>query len=137
VERLSAVDSVATMDDHSPPEPCVVVDDLQLAPLPSTADDTLRGFTPSRSSTSLRDPTAATGATDVPDRHVLAGKLEAFVSNVTKATPTPVLDIPPLRHRVDPVLIDAPPQLPSSEAFGLRRNLRQALDPLSVVKPAM
>ena len=44
--------------------------------------------------------------------------------------------MPPRRRRVDPVLIDAPPQLPSSEASGLRRSRRQALDPLSTVKPA-
>jgi len=40
------------------------------------------------------------------------------------------------RRRVGPVLVDAPPQLPSSEAYGLRRSHCQALDPLSAVKPA-
>jgi hypothetical protein len=48
----------------------------------------------------------------------------------------PLLDKPPRRRRVDPVLVDAPPQLPSSEASGLRRSRRQALDLISVVKPA-
>jgi hypothetical protein len=37
---------------------------------------------------------------------------------------------------VYPILRDAPPQLPSSEAFGLGQSHRQALDPLSVIKPA-
>jgi hypothetical protein len=62
-------------------------------------------------------------------------KLEAFVANVMKVVPTPLLDMPPLRRRVDPVLVDAPPQLPSLEASGLRRSRYQALDPLAVVKP--
>jgi hypothetical protein len=46
------------------------------------------------------------------------------------------LDKPPRRHRIDPVLVDTPPQLPSSEALGLRRSRRQALEPLSTVKLA-
>ena len=62
--------------------------------------------------------------------------LEDFISNVTKTIPPPLVDMPPHRRRVDPVLIDAPPQLPSSEASDLRRSRRQALDPLSAVKPA-
>jgi hypothetical protein len=77
------------------------------------------------------------GATDVPVRHDPLDKLEAFVANVTKATPTPLLDMSPCRRRVDPILVDAPPQLPSSEASSLRRSRHQALDPLSVVKPSM
>jgi hypothetical protein len=55
--------------------------------------------------------------------------LEKFVNNVKKDILSPLLDKPPPRRRVDPVLRDAPPQLPSSEALGLRRNRRQALDP--------
>jgi hypothetical protein len=51
-------------------------------------------------------------------------KLEAFVAIVSKVPPTPLLDKPPRRRRVDPVLVDAPPQLPSSEASGLRRSRR-------------
>ncbi|CAO2149225.1 unnamed protein product [Urochloa humidicola] len=62
--------------------------------------------------------------------------LEAFINKVTKDIPTPLLDKPPRRRRVDPVLVDAPPQLPSSEASGIRRSYRQALDPLSAVKTA-
>ncbi|CAN6330825.1 unnamed protein product [Urochloa humidicola] len=61
--------------------------------------------------------------------------LEAFINKVTKPIPAPLVDKPPRRRRVDPVLIDAPPQLPSSEASGIRRSYRQALDPLSAVKP--
>ncbi|CAN6214543.1 unnamed protein product [Urochloa humidicola] len=62
--------------------------------------------------------------------------LEAFINNVTKDIPAPLADKPPRRRRVDPILVDAPPQFPSSEAFGIRRSYRQALDPLSAVKPA-
>ena len=62
--------------------------------------------------------------------------LEDFISNVTKNIPPPLADKPLRRRRVDPVLVDAPPQLPSSEVLGLRRSYRQALDPLSAVKPA-
>jgi hypothetical protein len=62
--------------------------------------------------------------------------LENFVNNVTEDIPSPLMDKPAPRRRVDPVLRDAPPQLPSSEALGLRRSRRQALDPLSAVKPA-
>ncbi|CAO2188903.1 unnamed protein product [Urochloa humidicola] len=62
--------------------------------------------------------------------------LEDFINKVTKDIPVPLLDKPTHRRRVDPVLVDAPPQLPSSEASGLRRSLRQALDPLSAVKTA-
>ena len=53
-----------------------------------------------------------------------------------KNIPPPLVVKPPRRRRVDPVLVDAPPQLPSSEAYGPRRSHRQALDPLSAVKPA-
>jgi hypothetical protein len=133
---IPAVDSVAATDDRPPPEPCMVDGDLQLTSLLAD-DDTPPGFTPPRPSTPLRGPAAATGATNVSGRHDPAtDKLEAFVANVTEVVPTPLLDMPPRRRRVDPVLIDAPPQLPSSEASGLRRSRRQALDPLSVVKPA-
>jgi hypothetical protein len=59
--------------------------------------------------------------------------LEDFISSIMKDTPLPLLDLPPRRRRVDPVLIDAPPRLPSSEASGIRRSRRQALDPISVV----
>jgi hypothetical protein len=62
--------------------------------------------------------------------------LEDFISKVTKSIPPPLVDKPPHRRRVDPVLVDAPPQLPSSEAYGPRQSHRQALDPLSAVKPA-
>ena len=62
--------------------------------------------------------------------------LEEFISKVTKNISPPLLDKPPRRRRVDPVLVEAPPQLPSSEAYGPRRSHRQALDPLSAVKPA-
>ena len=62
--------------------------------------------------------------------------LEDFISKVTKNILPPLVNKPPRRCRVDPVLIDAPPQLPPSEADGLRRSRRQALDPLSAVKPA-
>jgi hypothetical protein len=63
--------------------------------------------------------------------------LEDSTSSVTKDIPLPLLDLPPPRRRqVDPVLVDAPPLLPSSEVSSLRRSRCQALDPLSVVKPA-
>ena len=62
--------------------------------------------------------------------------LEDFISKVSKNILPPLVDKPPRRRRVDPVLVDAPPQLPSSEVLGLRRSYRQALDPLSAVKPA-
>jgi hypothetical protein len=53
-----------------------------------------------------------------------------------KAILTLLLNMPPRRLEVDPVLVDVPPQLPSLEASGLRRSHRQALDPISVVKLA-
>ena len=62
--------------------------------------------------------------------------LEDFISKVTKNISPPLLDKPPHCRRVDPVLVDAPPQLPSSEVYGLRRSHRQALDPLSAVELA-
>ena len=62
--------------------------------------------------------------------------LEDFISKVSKNISPPLVDKPPRRRRVDPVLVDAPPQLPSSKADGLRRSHRQALDPLSASKPA-
>ena len=37
--------------------------------------------------------------------------LEDFISNVTKNIPPPLADKPLRRRRVDPVLVDAPPQL--------------------------
>jgi hypothetical protein len=123
---IPAVDSVTATDDHSPPEPYAVDGGLPLAPLLAD-NDTPPGFTPPRPSTPLRSPTTTTGATD--------DKLEAFVAIVSKVPSTPLLDKSPRRSRVDPVLVDAPPQLPSSEASGLRRSRRQALDPLSAVKP--
>ena len=46
--------------------------------------------------------------------------LEDFISKITINIPPPLVDKPPRRRRVDPVLVDAPPQLPSSEADGLR-----------------
>ena len=46
--------------------------------------------------------------------------LKDFISQVTMNIPPPLVDKPPRRRRVDPVLVDAPPQLPSSEADGLR-----------------
>ena len=61
--------------------------------------------------------------------------LEDFISKVMKNIPLPLVDKPPRRRRVDPVLVDAPPQLPSSEAYGPRRSHRH-LDPLSAVKLA-
>ena len=62
--------------------------------------------------------------------------LEDFISKVSKNISPPLVDKPPRHRRVDPVLVDAPPQLPSSEVLGLKRSHRQALDPLSAVKPA-
>jgi len=62
--------------------------------------------------------------------------LEDFISKVTKNIPPSLVDKPPHRCRVDPVLVDAPPQLPSSKVTGPRRSHRQALYPLSAVKPA-
>jgi len=62
--------------------------------------------------------------------------LEDFISKVTKNISPLLVDKSPRCRRVDPVLIDTPPQLPSSEVYGLRRSHRQALDPLSAVKPA-
>jgi hypothetical protein len=62
--------------------------------------------------------------------------LEDFISKVTKSIPPLLVDKSPRRRRVDPVLVEAPPQLPSSEASGPRRSHCQALDPLSAVKPA-
>ncbi|CAN6205195.1 unnamed protein product [Urochloa humidicola] len=62
--------------------------------------------------------------------------LEAFIANVSKDIPAPLADKPLRRRRVDPALVDAPPQLPSFEVCGIRRSYRQALDPLSAVKPA-
>jgi hypothetical protein len=61
---------------------------------------------------------------------------EDFFSRVTKDISSPLLDRPPRRHRVDPVLVDTPTQLPLSEVSGLGRSRRQALDILSVVKRA-
>jgi hypothetical protein len=55
---------------------------------------------------------------------------------VTKDILLPLLDKLPRHSRVDHVFHDAPVQLLSSEAFGLKRSHRQALDPLSTVKPA-
>ena len=46
--------------------------------------------------------------------------LEEFISKVLKNIPPPLVDKPPRRRRVDPVLVDEPPQLPSSEVHGLR-----------------
>ena len=46
--------------------------------------------------------------------------LEDFISKVSKNISPPLVDKPTRRRRVDPVLVDAPPQLPSSEADGLR-----------------
>jgi hypothetical protein len=124
---IPAVDSVTVTDDHPPPEPCAVDGGLPLAPVLAD-DDTPLGFTPPRPSTPPRSPTTVTGSND--------GKLDAFVTIVFKVPSMPLLDKPPRRRRVDPVLVGAPPQLPSSEASGLRRSRRQALDPISVVKPA-
>ncbi|CAN6232954.1 unnamed protein product [Urochloa humidicola] len=62
--------------------------------------------------------------------------LEAFIANVSKDIPAPLAGKPLRRRRVDPALVDAPPQLPSFEVCGIRRSYRQALDPLSAVKPA-
>jgi hypothetical protein len=45
--------------------------------------------------------------------------LENFVKSITKDILSPLLDKPPPYRQVDHVLRDAPPQLPSSEAFGL------------------
>jgi hypothetical protein len=126
-EVIPAVDSATATSDHPPPEPCAVDGGLPLAPVLAD-DDTPPGFTPPRPSTPLRSSATVTGSND--------GKLDAFVAIVSKVPSMPLLDKPPHRRRVDPVLIDAPPQLPSSEASGLRRSRRQALDPISAVKPA-
>jgi hypothetical protein len=131
-----------------------------LAPL-SADDDTAPGFTPPRSSTPVATPVTPVEVSPLVDEPSLvavvvmptvevppsvevmvppsvgSAALEDFTSNVTKDIPLPHLDLPPPRRRqVDPVLVDAPPPLPSSEVFGPRRSRRQALDPLSVVKPA-
>ena len=52
--------------------------------------------------------------------------LEEFISKVTKNISPPLVDKPPHRRRVDPILVDAPPLLASSEADGLMRSHRQA-----------
>jgi hypothetical protein len=44
--------------------------------------------------------------------------LQNFVNIITKDIQSPLLDKSPPRRRVDPILHDAHPQLPSSEAFG-------------------
>jgi len=62
------------------------------------------------------EATGMVGASD--DDNFVA--LEDFISKVTMSIPPPLVDKPPRRRRVDPVLVDAPPQLPSSEADGLR-----------------
>ena len=80
----------------------------------------------------FEEATGMVGASD--DDNSVA--LEDFISKITINIPPPLVDKPPRRRRVDPVLIDAPPQLPPSKAYGLRRRHRQALDPLSAVKPA-
>jgi hypothetical protein len=90
-------------------------DDQPLPDVVAVDDDTPTGFTPPR---------------PVPPLLADQVTLEDFVSNVTKVIP------PPRRRRVDPVLVDAPPQLPSSVVLGLRRSHHQALNPLSAVKPA-
>ena len=61
--------------------------------------------------------------------------LKDFISQVTMNIPPPLVDKPPHRRRVDPVLVDASPQLPSSEAYSLRQSHRQVF-PLSTVKLA-
>ena len=78
------------------------------------------------------EATGTVGASDDDN----SAALEDFISKVTKSIPPPLVDKPPRHRRVDPVLIEAPPQLPSSEASGPRESHRQALDPLSAVKPA-
>ena len=37
--------------------------------------------------------------------------LKDFISQVTMNIPPPLVDKPPRRHRVDPVLVDAPPHV--------------------------
>jgi hypothetical protein len=123
-----------------------------LAPL-SADDDTALGFTPPRSSTPVATPVTPVEVSPLVEEpssvavvvmptvevppSVGSAALEDFTSNVTKDIPLPHLDLsPPRRRQVDPVLVDAPPPLPSSEVFGPRRSRRQALDPLSVVKSA-
>ncbi|CAO2206471.1 unnamed protein product [Urochloa humidicola] len=62
--------------------------------------------------------------------------LEAFINNVTKDIPAPLLvDKLLRRRRVNPVLVHAPPLLPSSKASVIRWSHHQALDPLSAIKP--
>jgi hypothetical protein len=131
-----------------------------LAPL-SAADDTPPGFTPPQPSTPVATPVTPvevsppveepSSVADVvmptvevpPSAEVMvppsvgSAALEDFTSSITKDIPLPLLDLPsPRCRRVDPVLIDTPFPLPSSKVFGLRRSHFQALDPLSVVKPA-
>ena len=38
--------------------------------------------------------------------------LKDFISKVTKNILSPLLDKPPRRRRVDPILVEAPPQVP-------------------------
>jgi hypothetical protein len=128
---IPVVDSVAAMDDHLPP---------MRGGRRATSQPTVGrrrhppGFTPPRPSTTLWGPTAAI---DASNRHDLEEeKLVAFVAEVTSAISTPLVDKLLHCRRVDPVLVDMPPQLPSLEAFGLRRSHRQAVDPLSAVKVA-
>ncbi|CAN6357250.1 unnamed protein product [Urochloa humidicola] len=89
------------------------------------------------SRTITESASAETAATVVAPEVDHSAALEAFINNVTKDIPAPlIVDKPPRRRRVDPVLVDAPPLLPSSDASVIRRSYCQALDPLSAVKPA-
>ncbi|CAN6221799.1 unnamed protein product [Urochloa humidicola] len=85
----------------------------------------------------IAEPASAeTTATVVVSEVDHSAALEAFITKVSKAIPAPLADKPLRRRRVDPALVDAPPQLPSFEVSGIRRSYRQALGPLSAVKPA-
>jgi hypothetical protein len=120
---IPVFDLATVTEDHPPPEPYAVDDSLQLAPVLAD-DDTPPGFTPPRSSTPVRGPTATMGATDVPNRHDPAHKMETFVVNVTRATPAHLLDMSPRCRQVD-----EPPHLPSSEASRLSAKPSPSLGP--------
>ncbi|CAN6302705.1 unnamed protein product [Urochloa humidicola] len=110
--------------------------DVAATPVPPV--ETLADHLLAPPSVELAEPASAeVTATVVVSEVDRSAALEVFINNVTKDIPPPLLaDKPPRRRRVDPVLVDAPPQLPSSETSGIRRSHRQAVDPLSSVKPA-
>jgi hypothetical protein len=118
-----------------------------LAPLSVDDDPPSPGFTPPRPSTPVATPVTPVevslpmeepssvavvvmSTVEVPPLtevmvppSVGSAALEDFTSSVTKDILLPLLDLPPPHlRRVDPVLVDASPPLPSSEVSGLRRS---------------